>query len=78
MRYRTTLSRRLILYFLIVMLIPFIIFISFYLISGENTLRRILDEQAEMLIDQDAAFLRSVVEEYRHKSYLVTTNERVI
>ena len=78
MRYRTTLSRRLILYFLIVMLIPFIIFISFYLISGENTLRRILDEQAEMLIEQDAAFLRSVVEEYRHKSYLVTTNERVI
>lgn len=78
MRGRTTLSRRLILYFLTVMLIPFIIFISFYLISGEKTLKRILDEQAEILIETDAELIKSVVEDYRHKSYLVATNEMVL
>lgn len=78
MRGRSTLSRRLILYFLTVMLLPFIIFISFYLISGERTLRRVLDSQAEILIKTDAELLRSVIEEYRHKSYLVATNQNII
>lgn len=78
MRGRSTLSRRLILYFLTVMLLPFIIFISFYLISGERTIRRVLDSQAEILIETDAELLRSVIEEYRHKSYLVATNQNII
>ncbi len=77
MRRHPTLSGRLSIYFLTVMLVPFVIFISFYLISGERTLQRVLDEQAELLIETDAQHIEDIAEEYRHKSYLVSTNENV-
>ena len=78
MRGRKTLSGRLILYFMTVMLIPLIIFLSFYLLSGERTFRRVLDEQASLLIEGDAAAVQSLIEDYRHKSYLVASNSKVL
>ena len=75
---RTTLSQRLIIYFLTVMLVPFVIFISFYLVTGERTLRMALDNQAEILIGEDTETLRLLVEDYRHKSYLAASNEEII
>ena len=78
MRIKQTLSKRLILYFLTVMLVPFIIFLSFYILSGEETLTRVLTSQADILIETDAGFIKSVIEDYRHKSYLIATNSRIL
>ncbi|MBO8437052.1 MAG: sensor histidine kinase [Spirochaetes bacterium] len=69
MKRNTTLRKRLMLYFLIVMLLPLFVFLSFYLISGDRTIMHILTEQASLLIDSDAQAAASVVEKYRHKSY---------
>ena len=74
MKGRTTLSKRLIIYFLTVMIIPFVIFVSSYLITGRETLSKVLDDQAEVMIASDAESMRAVIEEYRHKSYLVSSN----
>ena len=73
MKRHTTLRNRLALYFLIVMLVPFVIFISFYTISGSRTLRSIVSDQAQMLIETDAERIKQVIEGYRHKSYLAAT-----
>ena len=74
MKHRTTLSQRLIIYFLTVMLVPFVIFVSFYLVIGEKPLRIALDNQAEMLIEAEAENLQSLIDEYRHKSYQAAIN----
>ena len=78
MRIKQTLSKRLILYFLTVMFVPFIIFLSFYILSGEETITRVLTSQADILIETDAGFIKSVIEDYRHKSYLIATNSRIL
>lgn len=77
MKRKGTLRSRLILYFLSVVMIPFILFISFYLISGDSALESMLSRQAEMLIASDAQSIGSVIEGYRHKLYLAASNQSI-
>ena len=77
MKHSTTLRKRLMLYFLIVMLLPLVVFLSFYIISGDRTIEHILSDQAALLIDSDSQATAGVMEKYRHKSYLAAQDASI-
>ncbi len=70
----TTLSGRLIIYFLIVMLVPFLLFVSYTIINYNRGIERAMTAQAVSALESDAASISSVIEEYRHKAYTLSSS----
>ena len=70
-----TLSGRLIIYFLIVMLVPFILFVSYTLINYDRGIENATRAQAESALEADAEMIASVIQEYRHKAYTLSSSE---
>ena len=73
----SSLFARLLVYFLIVMLIPFIILVFSYITIGSNVLRNTLTTQSENTIVLASARMQSLIDEYRHKTYLISTDGEV-
>ncbi len=73
----SSLFARLLFYFLIVMLIPLIILIFSYVALGSNALRNTLTTQSENTIALASNRMQSLIDEYRHKTYLISTDEEI-
>ncbi|MDD3942399.1 MAG: hypothetical protein PHR90_07975 [Sphaerochaetaceae bacterium] len=74
----TTLFSRLMLFFLVVMLIPVSLLGFSYLAAGRRAVQNNLMEQSQNNIGQVGARLSHVVEGYRHKAYVISTNEDIV
>ena len=73
-----TLFVRLLTYFLIVLLLPLLIFSGYYVFRGDKSQSRYLSEQSLGAIRRDALAVGNVLEEYRHKAYLLSTDELIV
>ena len=69
-----TLSGRLIIYFLIVMIVPFLLFVSYTLVNYTKGIEGALRAQAENALEGDASFIEETIQEYRHKAYLLSSS----
>ena len=76
--HKTSLFSRLLTYFIIVMLIPVGFFVVYYVSWGDKNLLRSLKQQASLSIKRDSADLAEVLESYRHKAYLISTDPMTI
>ena len=70
----TTLSGRLFIYFLIVMLVPFVLFVSYTLINYSRGIENATRAQAENALRSDAEMISSTIQEYRHKAYELSSS----
>ncbi len=59
------------------MLIPLIILVFSYLALGSNVLRNTLTTQSENTIALASNRMQSLIDEYRYKTYLISTDEEV-
>ena len=75
---RRTLFGRLLLYFIIVLIVPLGLFSSFYSLTGKTNQVRYLQSQALDLVNQDANRLATILDEYRHKAYTISTDDMVV
>ncbi|MDX9915765.1 MAG: sensor histidine kinase [Sphaerochaeta sp.] len=75
---RHTLFRRLFLYFLIVLIVPLGIFGAYYATLGGRGQERYVANQTMDLVINDAAKVSQILEEYRHKAYLLSTDAQII
>ena len=73
-----TLFVRLLTYFLIVLLLPLLVFSGYYVFRGDKSQSRYLSEQSLGAIRRDALAVGNVLEEYRHKAYLLSTDELIV
>ena len=71
----TTLSGRLIIYFLVVMLVPFLLFVSYTLMNYNRGIENATTAQAESALEADAEMIASEIQEYRHKAYTLSSSE---
>jgi len=60
------------------MLIPVGFFVVYYVSWGDKNLLRSLKQQASLSIKRDSADLAEVLESYRHKAYLISTDPMTI
>ena len=74
----TTILGRLIIYFLIIMFIPLLIFLIFFNYYNAKGVYGVLEQQAKVLIKADGQLIEKKMEEYRHIAYSIGTNELVI
>ncbi len=77
-RLSSSLFARLLFYFLIVMIVPFFLFMVYYLSSSGTNLKNALQIQAESSLQKDANQIGMVLEEYRHKCYQISIDPAVI
>ncbi len=75
---KKTLFGRLLLYFIIVLVVPLGLFSSFYTLTGESNQVRYLQNQAMDIITLDANRLATILEEYRHKAYTLSTDDLIV
>jgi two-component system sensor histidine kinase YesM len=75
---RRTLWGRLFLYFLIVLIVPLGLFGAYYVTLGGRNQQRFLSNQTMNLVTTDADRVAAILEEYRHKAYLLSTNPMII
>lgn len=68
---------RLLMYFIIVMLIPLLLISIFYWGIGQRDVVENLKREATLYIEQDVTQFKSVIENYRHKAYLLSSNETI-
>ncbi|HKM05678.1 MAG TPA: sensor histidine kinase [Sphaerochaeta sp.] len=73
-----TLFGRLLLYFIIVLVVPLGLFSSFYTLTGESNQVRYLQKQAMDIVSLDAKRLATILEDYRHKAYRISTDNLVV
>ncbi len=73
-----TLFGRLLIYFLIVLLLPILVFTGYYLVLGDKSQSRYLAEQSLGVVRRDALIVGNVLEEYRHKAYQLSTDELIV
>lgn len=73
-----TLFGRLLLYFIIVLVVPLGLFSFFYTITGTSSQTRYLQKQAKDTISLDATRLASILDNYRHKAYSISTDPLVV
>ena len=73
-----TLSGRLIIYFIIVMLIPFILVVSYTILNSSRGIEGAIRGQAETALEADAYFIGDRIQEYRHKAYLLSSSPIII
>lgn len=75
---RRTLFGRLLLYFIIVLVVPLGLFSSYYTLTGEGNQTRYLQKQAMDTVTLDAKRLGTVLDDYRHKAYRISTDPLVV
>ena len=73
----TPIFTRLLIYFLIVMLIPMILIAFYFSAVAREDVTSNVKKEAQLYIGQSADSVSSTIEEYRHKAYLLSTNESV-
>lgn len=78
MKYKMTLFRKLFIYFCIIIAIPSLILATYALKTGSVELNKNLKEQADISISSDLRVYAQILEEYRHKTYEISTNEELI
>ncbi len=77
-RRRHTLFGRLFIYFLIVLIVPLGLFGTYYAALGGRGQERYVANQTMNLVSSDAAKVSRILEEYRHKAYLISTDALVV
>lgn len=75
---RRSLFFKLLTSFLIILMIPVCLVFLFNFVFGNKNLLRSLKAQGKLAVDQDAAALSSVLDEYRHKAYQLSTDPLTI
>ena len=75
---RRSLFGRLLLYFIIVLVVPLGLFSTFYTLTGKGNQVRYLQRQAMDIITLDANRLGTILEDYRHKAYTLSTDDLVV
>lgn len=75
---RRSLFARLFIYFLIVLIVPLGIFGAYYVTLGGQGQERYVANQTMDLVTSDAAKVSQILESYRHKAYLLSTDPQVI
>lgn len=78
MKYKMTLFRKLFIYFCIIIAIPSLILATYALKTGRVELNKNLKEQADISISSDLRVYAQILEEYRHKTYEISTDEDLI
>lgn len=78
MKNKMTLFRKLFIYFCIIIAIPSLILATYALKTGSVELNKNLKEQADISISSDLRVYAQILEEYRHKTYEISTNEELI
>ena len=73
-----TLSGRLIIYFLIVMLVPFILVVSYTALNYSRGIEGAVRGQAETALEADAYFIEAEIQEYRHKAYMLSSSPVIV
>ncbi|NCB01774.1 MAG: HAMP domain-containing protein, partial [Spirochaetia bacterium] len=73
----TSLFSRLLFNLMVVMLIPLFILIVTYLTLGSNALSNTLTQQGKNNIEIASQRMQSLIDEYRHKTYLISTDEEI-
>ena len=68
---------RLLFYFLLVMAIPFIIFFLFFFADSDRNFMHALQTQVESHVELDALVVENLLEEYRHKAYVISQSQEV-
>ena len=68
---------RLLFYFLLVMAIPFIIFFLFSSYNADRNFIHALTSQVESHVNIDATVVENLMEEYRHKAYVLSQRQEV-
>ncbi|AEC01416.1 sensor histidine kinase [Parasphaerochaeta coccoides] len=64
--------------FIIVMFVPIVMLTFYYIVIGNKTILENLKKQGESDILHDSILVTRMLESYRHKTYLLTTNELII
>ncbi|AEV28867.1 HAMP domain-containing protein,histidine kinase [Sphaerochaeta pleomorpha str. Grapes] len=75
---RKSLFTKLFSNFMVVLIIPLGLFASYYTLNGDRNQARYLKGQTSTIVKSDADTLSSVIEAYRHKAYLLSTDPLVI
>lgn len=75
---RHSLFGRLFLYFLIVLIVPLGLFVTYYVTLGGKGQDRYVANQTMNLVSNDAVKIGQILEEYRHKAYLLSTNAQIV
>ncbi|MFA5448094.1 MAG: sensor histidine kinase [Sphaerochaeta sp.] len=73
-----TLLRRLFIYFLIVLIVPLGLFATYYVTLGSRGQERHVAEQIMGYVTADAEKVSDILEEYRHKAYLLSTHPEIV
>ena len=76
-KYTAPISRRLIVCFMVVMLVPFILLASYTIYLYSKGAEGMLKTQAETALSSDAAFMEAIIQEYRHKAYSLSVSETI-
>ena len=76
-KYAAPISRRLIVCFMVVMLVPFILLASYTIYLYSKGAEGMLKTQAETALSSDAAFMEAIIQEYRHKAYSLSVSETI-
>ena len=76
-KYAAPISRRLIVCFMVVMLVPFILLASYTIYLYSKGAEGMLKTQAETALSSDAAFIEAIIQEYRHKAYSLSVSETI-
>lgn len=72
---RTSFIFRLMTYFLIISLLPVLVLSIYFYTSVSSTLNDNLSQQAEQAIDRVVMNISACLDDYRHRSYTISTNE---
>jgi two-component system sensor histidine kinase YesM len=75
---RKSLFTRLFSNFMVVLIIPLGLFASYYTLSGERNQARYLMGQTTAIVKSDTDKISQVLDAYRHKAYLLSTDPLVI
>ncbi len=78
MKKKPTIFERLFLYFGIIIAIPSFVFAAYAFITGQLQITRNIEEQASLYIDNDSQAFSKVLDDYRHKAYEISKNEKLI
>lgn len=77
-KFTTSLFSRLLFYFLIVMIVPFILFLTYYFASSDITIENAIRQQAMTLLEKDSTDILTILDEYRHKGYVISSSETIV
>ncbi len=75
---KTSLFARLLIYFLVILVVPTITLTAYNAIAKEDRLRDDLGHQAALLLDTDRETIQSTMDAYRHKAYILSSDEEVV